>query len=915
MSATVDRGTGNSAFPPLEKKDLERSICARFEEHVRNDPDRIAVRTRSVTLTYGALNREANRIAQAIMNHCGAEPIQVAHLVTDEARSVAAILASLKAAKIYVSLDSRYPQARKLQVLNDAEATLILTDHENLETARELSGGRQLLNIDAIPSNVPDEDPALDIPPDALACIFFTSGSTGRPKGVLHSQRNLLSWGLKRAYVHRISPADRICVISVGTSAQSMANILGALISGATACPFRLREDGPGPLASWLIEEGITIFHSSPSVFRSLVQTQSGRERFPCLRLLRLGGEIVSGADLELYKKHFSPNCVFVSSFGATETGTFREFFANHDTVISEATVPSGYAAWGTEVLLLDDEGQTVETGQVGEIVVRSDYLAVGYWRQPDLTRRAFLPDPKGGSTRIYRTGDLGQLSPDGCLYCLGRKDSQVKIRGNRVELTEVETALRTLEGVRDATLTARRNDRGEPLLVAYVARATESGLTTASLRANLRRLLPDYMVPSLFVMLDSIPMTSHGKVDQRALPEPKRERVFVPPRNTAEALICELWEQILGIYPVGIRDDFMELGGDSLLAARLMTHLELHFGRKFPRSRLLSASTVEELAATIPEQPDDEPVSPLVRMQAGSHSRRPFFFLHGQLNGWGLYCKVLAPLLGPEQPLYVLQTLPVGDETPVTVELMARSYLRFLRDAQPRGPYLLGGYCNGGLIAFEMAQQLRDQGETVELLVLIETLARNSEFRMHRKAVSLAARLLRMKLTDELDFFVRLCGWSTHFRGMSVSKRARYLVRKASALPRVTKSAIHRLWQRAKSNGTPSHSEDIAGSPVARGLKHYARLVHGYVPRPYAGRLTIFRARDEKRATNDLSLGWRDLAQHVDPHVIPGDHHRCISLEENLPILAEHLKSCLDAYHTASHCPDERQEEELLGG
>jgi non-ribosomal peptide synthetase component F len=192
MSATVDQ-YGNSGFPPLEKKELERSICARFEEQVRNDPHRIAVKTRSVTLTYSALNREANRIAQAILNRCGTEPNQLAHLVANEAKSVAAILASLKAAKIYVSLDSSYPRARKLQVLNDAEATLILTDHENLEAARELSAGRQLLNIDAIPSNVPDENPALDIPPDALACIFFTSGSTGRPKGVLHSQRNLLT--------------------------------------------------------------------------------------------------------------------------------------------------------------------------------------------------------------------------------------------------------------------------------------------------------------------------------------------------------------------------------------------------------------------------------------------------------------------------------------------------------------------------------------------------------------------------------------------------------------------------------------------------------------------------------------------------------------------------------------------------
>jgi len=915
MSTHIDNRS--FTFSPPEKKDLEQPLCVRFEEQVRKYPNCYAVRTHDVSLTYRALNQKANRIARAIVKRCGTAQQQVAHLVTDDAQSIATTLGILKAGKIYVAIDPCHPHARNLQLLNHAEAALVVTDSENLEAARALSGAGEPLNIDAIHSCVSAENLGLAIPPEGLAGILYTSGSTGQPKGVLHSQRNLLRWGLSYGYGLRISPADRVCMISARTSGQSMVGILGALLNGASACPFRIREEGPGLLSSWLIEQEITIFHSSPSIFRSFVQTLSGQERFPRLRVLRLGGEMVSVQDLELYKRHFSRNCVFVNSSGATEVGPFREFFADHDTAISGNVMPSGYPAWGWDVLLLNDEGRAVEAGCVGEIAVRSDYLALSYWRQPGLTDAAFLPDPTGSGSRIYRTGDLGRMSTDGCLYFLGRKDHQVKIRGNRVELQEVEMSLRTIQGVQDTVVTVRRNDQGEPFLVAYVVATTKPGPSAASLRTALRRLLPEYMVPPLFVMLDSLPMTSHGKVDREALPEPTLKRTYVSPRNAVETLICELWEQILGVRPIGIRDDFLELGGNSLLAARLMTHIELHFGRPIPRSTWLAATTVEELARIIPEQPDGPLASPLVQMQVGDPSRKPFFFLHGQFNGWGLYCKALVPLLGQEQPFYVLHPLQPGDDLPATVELMAKRYLRVLRDAQPHGPYLLGGYCNSGLIAFEMAQELRAQGEKVELLVLIESLARNYEFKAHRKLVSKAARLLKLSPTDELECFIRLCRVSTRLRGLSSSQKAKFLLRKARALPGVARSVKRLLWQRSRPNAAPLHLESATAPPDGRSQAkldaHYRRLICAYLPRPYPGRLTVFRARDEKHLTDDPTLGWHSLAQDVDPHMIPGDHHGCITLAENLSVLAEHLKTCLDACHAASHQPYKTQGEQLL--
>jgi len=912
---SVGRHNVNRAFVPLEKRVLEQPVCARFEEQVRKYPSRTAVKAGDVSLTYSALNQEANRIARAIVKRCGTTPQPIAHLVTDDAQSVAATLGILKAGKIFVTLDPRHPHARNLQLVNHAEAALIVTDSDNLEGARALSTASEPLNIDAIPASLSEENLGLVIPSEGLACIIYTSGSTGQPKGVLHNQRNLLAWGLSYGYGLRLSPTDRLSVISARTSGQSTLFILSALLNGASACLFQLREAGPRLLSSWLIEEEVTICHSTPSIFRSLVQALSGIERFPHLRVVRLGGEMLSVRDLELYKKHFSPNCIFVSSMGATEVGPFLEFFADHHTTVDEPVMPSGYPVWGKDVLLLDDEGRAVEPGSVGEIAVRSEYLAVSYWHQPDLTRAAFLPDPAGSGARIYRTGDIGRISPDGCLYCLGRKDRQVKIRGNRVELTDVEIALRAMEGVRDAVVSVRQNGQGEPFLVAYVVSATKPEPSTASLRTALRRLLPEYMVPPIFVLLDSIPMTSHGKVDREALPEPRLKRTYVAPRNTVETLLCELWEQILGVRPIGIRDDFMELGGNSLLAARLMTHIELHFGQRIPRSTWLSASTVEELARIIP-QPDGEPASPLVRMQAGSDSRKPFFFLHGQFNGWGLYCKALAPLLGPEQPFYALHPLPASDGLPATVERMAQHYLRVLRDTQSHGPYLLGGYCNGGLIALEMAQELRAQGEEVNLLVLIETVARNHAFRPHRKLVSLTARLLKIRPTEELEFFFRLCRLSTDFRKLSVFAKAKFLARKTGLLPSIAKSLRRRLWKNPEPNAVPRNVLTSTDEWTQEKVnEHYRRLVYGYVPRPYAGRLTIFRARDERRETGDPALGWHGLAEHVDSRMIPGDHNGCIDLEENLPIVAAYLKSCLDGCHTSSHDSEQAPAEEILLG
>ena len=887
----------NTRCPEFDKRRIERSVSACFEEQVRRYPERPALRTHRTALTYEELNQAANRIARAIVQRCGTGSQHVAVFASDDAHIIPAIIGILKAGKAFISLDPYHPETRNLQLLNHAEATLVITDAENSEVALRLCGNEEPLIIQAIPPSVSGENLELAISPDAPASIVYTSGSTGEPKGVLLNQRTLLVWALVFGYGVATTPSDRVCTVAAHTAAQFLLSTLRTLLNGASACPFQFREEGPKRLAAWLHDEEITIYSSTPSIFRTLVQSLSS-EQFPSLRMLRLGGERVSVQDFELFKKHFAPTCKFANGIGATEVGPFRECSVTHDTVISEKVMPAGYPLWGKDLLLLDDEGQEVESGRVGEIAIRSHYLATCYWRRPDLTRAAFSPDPAGSGARIYRTGDLGRLTDDGCLYCFGRKDRQAKIRGNRVELAEVEATLCTVDGVRDAVVTARQNGRGETVLVSYVVPVTIPGPSTLALRGTLRKMLPEHMVPSVFVALDSLPVNSHGKVDYQALPAPKLDRVYVPSRDAGEELLCKLWEEILGIERVGIRDDFIEIGGDSLSAARLMTEIELHFGQRIPISALLDTRTVEELAGIIRLHSGDKSISPLQRLQVGNGSKTPFFFLHGQFNGWGLYCQTLAPLLGKDQPFYALHPLSADNDLPLTVESMAQRYLSFVRDEQPHGPYLLGGHCNGGLIALEMAQQLQAQGEDVRLVVLTETVALGHGFRALRRIVRLAAGVLHLSQRRELERFFSLYRQSIAFGELSGSQKIRFVLRKLVRLPRVTQSLIRCLWQRLAGGPSEeaSRENDLRGAWTQEGASwHYGRLIRGYLPRFYPGRVAVFRAIDEKRQTDDPALGWRNLASAVDVHAVPGDHHSCLSVVENLQVFAERLKSCLD--------------------
>jgi amino acid adenylation domain-containing protein len=587
-------------FVEFKKEEIEQSIPEQFEQIVQRCPERIAVQSRGHVLAYDALNKFANRIARTILNQRGEGNEPVALLVENDAPMIAAILGALKAGKIYVPMDTSYPNARIDYIIDDLERPLILTDNKNFLSANRLTQNScQLINIDQLDPSLSAENLCLAISPDCLSVIRYTSGSTGEPKGVAQDHHGVL-----RHYVMHNINSLHICPDDRIFGRSTIQDIFNALLSGASFYPLDIKQEGLAALIDWMLQHEITIYFSVPSVFRSFMDTVSEHAKFSNLRLIALRGETVSKADIELYKKHFSDSCILVNRLGSRETGTFRQYFIDKETQIVGDLVPAGYPVIDKEVLLLNDDGAEVGYNQIGEIAVKSRYLRLGYWRRPDLTKTRFQPDPSGGDEGIYLTGDLGRLLPDGCLEYLGRKDFQIKIRGYRVEVVEIEMALRECAHVKDAAVIVWDNEAGEKYLAAYVVPREEPGPKINELREFLREKLPDYMIPTEFVYLNSLP-SINGKLDRKALlpPDHKRPNLsypYVPQRNEVEQKLILIWEEVLGVSPIGVHDHFLDLGGHSLSASRTVSRVLDAFRVAIPPTLLFESATVADMAAII---------------------------------------------------------------------------------------------------------------------------------------------------------------------------------------------------------------------------------------------------------------------------------------------------------------------------
>jgi amino acid adenylation domain-containing protein len=585
-----------------------RSLTGRFEQQVARHGARLAVKTLNQALTYDQLNRAANRLGRAILTGSPAGDEPIALLFKHGSALITATLAVLKTGRPFVQIDEKLSQARAARLIEDAGAHAIVTDSGHYRWARELAGGAVIvINLDTLKDDLADSNLGLTIAPSAIAYINYTSGSTGEPKGVMSDHGSELHSILVKAEALAITPADRISLLRSHNVGATSDTLLG-LLNGAALCLLEITEEGLAGLAHWLIAEQVTVLTCVASVFRHALRNLDQNATFPGVRLVHLGGEALFQSDIELFKQHFIDGCRLVNRLGISETKTASYFFIDKNDIVEEPVVPVGFALDGYEVAVLDEAGKPVAPNTVGAIAVKSRYLSRGYWRRPELTQAKFLADPAGSDARMFLSGDLGYLRPDGCLVHVGRNDLQTKVRGHRVELAEVEIALLEIAGVEQAAVAARPQRDGSARLLAYVVLRAGTAMNASQIRGALQEKLPDYMIPAAFVRLARLPMTRSGKIDRRGLPEPPRSRAsldvpYAPPGNPLETALAQLWCEVLQLDEIGCHDDFAALGGDSLLATRIVTQVNQLFKLTQPLKTLIATPTVARMAAWIAAQ------------------------------------------------------------------------------------------------------------------------------------------------------------------------------------------------------------------------------------------------------------------------------------------------------------------------
>jgi len=571
------------------------------ERQAAENPDRIAVHTRSHTWTYAELDRRAGAIASGLVAATAPGDARIGLLFSHGAPMVAAVLAALKAGKTYVPMDAGYPEARLRYMADDAQVQVILTTQDLLPRAEELACGRvPVYAVEAFGHEA--AHPGVDTDPSTPAYILYTSGSTGTPKGVVQSHRNIQYF--IRAYAQRlnITQDDRLSLLSSFGFDAAVMDVFGALLSGATLCPVDLKTETLPDALAWLADEGVTVFHSTPTVFRAFAGTVQDRACLTSIRTVVLGGEEVKRDDVGRFEKLFPANCQLVNLYGSAEASFSCCHVVKRGGEAVKATVPIGPAIEGADIRLLNAYGG--EEPVFGEIAVRSPHVALGYWNRPDETESVFVSNGDHGEDRFYRTGDLGRRLSNGAIECLGRKDFQFKIRGYRVEPAEIETLLNQHPGVAESVVVAKETGDGDKRLVAYVVPGSAPAPDSTVLRALLGGTLPEYMVPAAFVTLDTLPRTATGKIDRRALPMPESFGAsgvdYLAPRTLTEELLAGIWEQVLTRSRVSVQDRFFDLGGHSLMATQVVSRIRNTFGVDLPLRALFEEPTVAGLAQRI---------------------------------------------------------------------------------------------------------------------------------------------------------------------------------------------------------------------------------------------------------------------------------------------------------------------------
>jgi surfactin family lipopeptide synthetase A len=850
------------------------------EEQVERTPDAVAVVFEHSSITYRGLNERANLLANELGKR-GAGPDQLVGVCLERSVDmVAALLAITKAGAAYVPLDPSLPARRLAYMIDDSGMEILLTQRELRSSLSAFAG--TIIEVDSgdWQSNS-SENVIVKVTPEHLAYVIYTSGSTGEPKGVQITRRALTNflWSMKEW----LRPEAGQATLAATTISFDIAGLeiwLPLLVGGHVVVVSREAAGNGEELAAVMKHRDVRLAQATPVTWQLLLSS-GWAGKFDLVAIC--GGEAMPR---EVAAKLCPRVGRLWNFYGPTETTIWSTGFPVEN---GDGPILIGRPIANTQCYILDEHRQSVPIGIVGELYIGGDGLARGYLNRPELTEEKFIPNAIVPCTRMYRTGDLARYRRDGNIECQGRTDDQVKIRGCRIELGEIESVLEGHPGVRQSVVVAREDRRGDKRLIAFVIPSGTTAPDRIELRALLKQKLPDYMVPSDYVVLDSIPVTPNGKVDRLALRAPETSDFLdsgsVPPADEFERLICEAWADVLGVKRVGIRDNFFDLGGHSLLAVQLMLRLqEIIPGEPLPLRAVLEAPTVEEFAVWLRNFKSDRRQF-LVRLRPGASERPPFFCVHGA-GGNVLSMRPLAMALPSDLPFYCLQAKGLdGSEPFESVEETAHCYVDEIRSVQPHGPYYIGGGCYGGLVAFEMARKLEASGETVAALVLIDSF--NPAFKKFLTKRNQFFRIAR--------FYIRRMPW--HVRRILSKRPCEWFAYIADCLKALRKGS--QSYSVVVANFEAHMTEAFSDTTLRENLKRVIRAnllaSYKFVPKPYRGNAFIFRASDSAPSPyDDHRLGWASVARGgIECFEIEGDHVSMFE-EPAVRLLAEKLNAKL---------------------
>ena len=878
---------------PEEIVKKKREILELLDQTCQKCPEEIAIQRNDKTITYALLDTLANQLANCLIANQLPKGSIIAVMLDDRINIIIALIGILRAGCVFVPLDPEFPEKRLRHIVKELSPDGFITQTHrrivanmtdkktrllNLEGNQSADKAEQIIPIIEVLNSFSAEKPSVSIDNEAMCYIYHTSGSTGTPKGIagrLKSISHFIRWEIE---TFNVSQGWRISQFTMPTFDAFLRDVFVALCAGGTICipPENNKLLDSQTLLDWIDKQQINLIHCVPALFKIMVASALDSEKLKSLQYILMAGEVLPVSDVKTWMETYERKIQLVNLYGASETTMVKFYHLVQESDVERGFIPIGQPMKGAKAIILDDNQELCPQGIIGELYIRTPYLTQGYYNKPELTQAVFVPNPfsQNPDDLIYKTGDLARVLSDGHFQFIGRKDNQVKIRGIRVELGEIEKVLIHHRLIKNAVVLFREDNTGVQRLVAYIVPALKQEPKTSELQRFLKEKLPEYMVPSIFITLEAIPLTSHGKIDRQALPKPAQirqqpEKTFLASRNALELQMTKIWEKVLGISPIGIHDNFFDLGGHSLLAISLLSKIEKQFSKRLPLITLFQLPTIAEQASLLSES--NQNIMAWQALEAiQPQGTYPPFFMMGSTH----LARALLPWLGTNQPVFGLNVFGFypQDNKPHSIhdiQTLAKQCIQEIQTVQPKGPYYLAGYCGDAKAAFEIAQLLHANGQEVAVLALFDGF---------------------LGLTKQGQQ-----GYSLHQHWLNLLELGpSYLIQKIRQKGQYYLQEIKQQWLSPLGNKLNLwiHKTPSTQFRYTSFINAYNQARAHYVPQTYPGNITLFFASEWR--VKEVSAFTQLATGQIEIYEIQG-YHDNLFVTPQVEMLGKQLRACLE--------------------